>query len=290
MKILILGGNGQLGKSLQKIFGNNYEIWISSKKEIDISKFKDTEKSILSFKPNIIINASAYTAVDNAEKNPEKAFLVNHESVNNLSKICFKINCLLIHISTDYVFDGKSNKPYFEDDITNPMSIYGKSKLLGENSIIDSGCKYIIIRTAWLFSEYGSNFLKTMLKLSKNKSLKIVTDQIGCPTYVHDLAKVIFKISSKHDTSRNYKKVYHFCGNESVSWFDFAQTIFEINSRDDNQSKNLKLYKINSSELNYLAPRPKYSILNSQKIYDDYGVVPTKLHIAIQNCIEKIDL
>lgn len=290
MKILILGSNGQLGKSLQKIFHNNYEIWFSSKKEIDISKFKDTEKSILSFKPNLIINASAYTAVDNAEKNPEQAFLINHESVKNLSKICFKINCLLIHISTDYVFDGKSNIPYLENDITNPMSIYGKSKLFGENSIIESGCKYIIIRTAWVFSEYGSNFLKTMLKLSKNKSLKIVDDQIGCPTYVHDLAKVIFTISNKYNTSRNYKEVYHFCGNEPVTWFEFAQMIFKIDSQDNDGSKNPELYKINSSELNYLAERPKYSILNAQKIYDEYGIVPTKLHIAIKNCIEKIDI
>ena len=167
MKILVLGSKGQLGRCLSYQLNNtNYQVEYTSREEIDIANFEETKKQILKISPHLIINATAYTAVDRAEEDQKNADLINHLAVKNIANICIQQDCWLIHVSTDYVFDGSNKIPYREDDKTNPQGVYGETKLNGELAIQASGCKHIIIRTAWVFSEYGNNFLKTILRLS----------------------------------------------------------------------------------------------------------------------------
>ena len=192
MKILVLGCKGQLGRCLNdQLVNTDHEVIYTSREQIDISDFEVTKSKILEFSPNLIINATAYTAVDKAEEDQKTANLINHLAVKNIADICNQLECWLIHVSTDYVFDGNSNVPYKEDDQTNPQGAYGETKLKGELAIQASGCKHLIIRTAWVFSEYGNNFLKTMLRLGAERDELSSTDQVGCPTYAQDIAKSI---------------------------------------------------------------------------------------------------
>ena len=193
MKILVLGCKGQLGRCLNDQLKNtHHEVIYTSREQIDIANFEQTKNQILKNSPDIIINATAYTAVDKAEEDQKNAKLINHLAVKNIAHICNQQGCWLIHVSTDYVFDGKAKIPYKEVDETNPQGVYGETKLKGELAIRSSGCKHIIIRTAWVFSEYGNNFLKTMLRLGAERDeLSIVGDQVGCPTYAQDIAKAI---------------------------------------------------------------------------------------------------
>lgn len=281
MKILVIGSKGQLGMCLyEQLRGSYHQIKFSSKEQIDISNFELTKKKIFDFLPEVIINLAAYTSVDQAEKEPDKAFLNNHHAVKNIARVCNITNSWLIHLSTDYVFDGLSKKPYKEDDHTNPKSTYGLSKLKGEMSIAASGCKHIIIRTSWVYSEYGNNFLKTMLNLGqKNDELSIICDQVGCPTYGQDIANAIIKIISKIKTLEK-SGIYHFSGNKSCSWFEFAKLIFYFANINNIKSPN-SLRKINTDEYQALAERPAFSVLDCTKIQDDFG-------IALSNCEDGI--
>jgi dTDP-4-dehydrorhamnose reductase len=290
VKILVIGCNGQLGKSICDVVKNlPYEIKLTSRNEIDISNLKETRKKIIDYKPRIIINASAYTAVDNAEKFPKDSNLINNIAVDNLASICNEINGLLFHVSTDYVFDGFSKKPYTEYCKTNPQSEYGESKLLGEIAIKKSNCNYIILRTSWVFSEYGSNFLKTMLNLSHSKNeLRIVNDQIGCPTYAKDIALLIFHIISKLDDNINVKKLYHFSGDEQLTWFSFAKLIFKVQNKLNLSFKSPRLIPVDSNDLNFLAARPQFSVLDSSQLKKEYHFKPMLLKQAIKKSIKKI--
>ena len=291
MKILVIGCNGQLGKSINDVVKNlPYEVILTSREKIDISNLEETRDKIKYYKQKIIINASAYTAVDNAEKFPQDSNLINNIAVENLAKVCNEVNGLLFHISTDYVFDGFSQIAYTEDCKTKPESEYGKSKLMGEIAIQKSNCNYIILRTSWVFSEYGSNFLKTMLKLSITKEeISIVKDQVGCPTYAKDIALLIFHIISELDGEINIKKLYHFSGNEKLSWFNFAKLIFKIQGELNSSFKSPKLIPVDSSELNFLAKRPLFSVLDTSKLSKEYHFKPMLLDNAIKQCIEKIN-
>ena len=230
MKILVLGSEGQLGKCLQDQYSNSREdILFYSKKELDITNSMAVERVITSEQPKFIINASAYTAVDDAEDNKELANTINHLAVKSLSKQCFLKNIILLHVSTDYVFDGSSQNPYTEKCLTNPVTEYGKSKLKGEKSIIKSNCRHIIIRSAWIFSEHGTNFFKTMLNLANsNKELSVVNDQIGAPTYAQDLAILIKEIILYLEEDYDFKNwgIYNYCGDKECSWFNFTEHIF----------------------------------------------------------------
>ena len=193
MKVLVLGSQGQLGQCLQDQFTQtNYQVIYHCRADTDIANFAETSDNLSSLNPDVVVNASAYTAVDKAEMQQSLANQVNHLAVDNLAKVCKKIGCFLIHISTDYVFDGNASRPYQEDDQTNPQGVYGVSKLAGEIAIQRTDCRFLIIRTAWVFSEYGSNFFTTMLRLGAERdSLSIVGDQIGCPTYAQDIASLV---------------------------------------------------------------------------------------------------
>ena len=229
MKILVLGSKGQLGCCLKDQLGKkDHNVIYTSREQIDVGDIKAAKNKILEIKPSVVINATAYTAVDKAEEEREKAALINHYAVANIASACSDLDCWLIHISTDYVFDGCSDAPYKEDDETNPQSVYGDTKLKGEIAIQSSGCKHIIIRTAWVFSEYGNNFLKTMLRLSRERSeLSIVGDQFGCPTYAQDIAMAIVIILEKLKSKEVSSCLYHFSGNFCCSWAEFSRAIFE---------------------------------------------------------------
>ena len=289
MKILVLGCKGQLGRCLNDQLVNiDHEVIYTSREQIDIADFEVTKSKILEVSPNIIINATAYTAVDKAEEDQKTANLINHLAVKNIADICNQLECWLIHVSTDYVFDGNSKVPYKEDDQTNPQGVYGETKLKGELEIQSSGCKYIIIRTAWVFSEYGNNFLKTMLRLGADRhELSIVGDQVGCPTYAQDIAKSIIAILPYLLLNKNIQGVYHYCGDVQCTWYDFAQVIFsEAKLLGNRIPDSVKL--INTVDYPTLAVRPAYSVLNCSKINSYFGIMDSNWKLGVKKVVKKV--
>jgi dTDP-4-dehydrorhamnose reductase len=289
MKILVIGSKGQLGCCLaDQLSDTGYEIIFTSRAEIDISDLASTKAKITVLSPTIVINASAYTAVDKAENDQYEAEKINHIAVNNIASTCSEIGCWLIHISTDYVFDGAASHPYGEDAETNPQGVYGDSKLKGELAIQASGCKYLIIRTAWVYSEYGNNFLKTMLRLGADRDeLRIVGDQIGCPTYAQDIAKSIVSILSCLDLKGSSSGIYHYCGDELCSWYDFARAIFaEAEIHGLKSPSNIK--SITTAEYPTPAIRPAYSVLDCTKIENVFGVTRSNWRDGIEIVTDRL--
>jgi len=290
MKILVLGCKGQLGRCLNdQLINTEHEVIYTSREQIDIADFEVTKSKILEFSPGLIINATAYTAVDKAEENLETADLINHLAVRNIANICNQLGCWLIHVSTDYVFDGNSNVPYKEDDQTNPQGAYGETKLKGELEIQASGCKHIIIRTAWVFSEYGNNFLKTMLRLGAERDeLSIVGDQVGCPTYAQDIARSVVEIVPQLN-SQEYNGIYHYCGDKPCSWYDFANAIFDQAMTNNSKIPSI-VNSIETSAYPTPAKRPAFSVLNCSKIENNFGVHASNWRDGIGQVISKLKL
>lgn len=266
--ILVAGGNGQLGSEIKEIASSysNYNFLFTDITDLDITDFKNVSDLISNNDINIIINCAAYTAVDRAESEPNLADKINHLAVQNFGKLAKTNNIKLIHISTDYVFDGEKDRPYIEDDSTNPNSVYGKTKLLGELALKRiNPANSIIIRTSWVYSKFGNNFIKTILNLSsKKKVLNIVSDQIGSPTNASDLAITILDILSKIQFKG--VEVFHYSNEGSCSWYEFAKTFFEIKRISTN------INMANSKEFKTLAKRPSYSVLNSAKIKNKFNI------------------
>ena len=264
--ILITGADGQLGMEFKSLPIDDLDdnFIFTSSKELDITNHKIVRKFILHKKINVIINCAAYTLVDKAEIEPNKADQINHQAVANLAQIAKDLFVKLIHISTDYVFDGNKSSPYVESDPTNPQTVYGKTKLNGEKAIIKTNPKdSIIIRTSWLFSQFGKNFVNKMLELAKtNKQISVVSDQIGSPTSANDLARVILKIIPK--IKNNNVELFHFSNGGSCSWFDFAKEIFKINNI------STILTPVFSDDYKSKANRPNFSVLSSDKIKNKY--------------------
>jgi len=290
MKILVLGKGGQLGNCLvDQFFYTNHEVIFFDRLDLDICDFLATSEKICDIKPDIVINATAYTAVDDAESNKVLADQVNNLAVENLAKTCLLLNAWLIHISTDYVFDGALSRPYLESDPTNPSTAYGVSKLKGELAIDSSGCKYLIIRTAWVFSEYGGNFLKTMLRLGAERDeLSIVCDQIGCPTYAQDLARSIISIIPFLSLKKTCSGVFHYCGDQTCSWFDFAKAIFK-----EAELRGIKIpntvSSINTSAYPTPATRPPYSVLDCSHIKNTFKLLQSDWRLGIQRSLDKLN-
>jgi dTDP-4-dehydrorhamnose reductase len=289
MKILVLGSKGQLGQCLNdQLAITEHDVVCTSRGEIDIADFEVTKSQILEISPDIVINATAYTAVDKAEEEHQAADRINHLAVANVASICNQLDCCLIHVSTDYVFDGNSEVPYKEDNPTNPQGVYGVSKLKGEVAIEASGCKYLIIRTAWVYSEYGNNFLKTMLRLGADRDeLSIVGDQIGCPTYAQDIAKSIVSILSFLDLKGSWSGIYHYCGDEPCSWYDFARAIF---LEAEVQGLKTPSYVKSITTADYPTPaiRPAYSVLDCSKIGSLFDVTRSNWRDGIKNVIDRL--
>ena len=286
MNIIVVGANGQVGKSLiQLLTLQNYSFQAFTKSELDVTHQKQVD-SLKKNNPSIIINASAYTSVDLAEEKQSLAFEVNHKAICHLIKLTQQLNIPLIHFSTDYVFNGTNQTPYHEQDTTCPLGVYGTSKLAGESAITSQLNKYIIIRTAWVFSEFGNNFLKTMLKLKDKENLSIVNDQIGQPTYAGDIAQATLSII-EHINSPNFKDwgIYHYSGDKAVSWFGFAQYIFKNYQQLYPNASIPQLKEITTHEFPTKAKRPAFSCLNNQKINQLLQIPSSNWQQAIKKCI-----
>jgi dTDP-4-dehydrorhamnose reductase len=271
MVVLVTGAKGQLGQAIQSISGKYPEVdfIFYDSSTLDITNLDNTKEVFKQVKPNYCINAAAYTAVDKAETEPEKAHLINAIGAKNLAEVCKENHTILLHVSTDFVFDGSKKTPYNEDDIPNPTGVYGQTKLDGEKAIQDILDKYFIIRTSWVYSQFGNNFMKTMLRLgSERASLSVVNDQIGTPTNAVDLADVLVNILLTHNsqlTTNNYG-IYNFSNEGQCSWYDFAKKIFEINKI------KIDLQPIPTSSYPTPAQRPAYSVLDKTKIKSVFGV------------------
>jgi len=282
--ILLLGRSGQLGREVYNIISLNvnYRIYCPSREEVDLLNLKELKLYLESKKLDLIINCAAYTDVNKAENDFEKADIINSLSTEVIALYTADNNIRLIHISTDYVFNGKSKLPYKEEDFTNPITKYGKSKLNGEKKIIHLNPKCIIIRTSWVYSIYGNNFLNKIIEMSKiKKEIKVVNDQIGCPTYAYDLAKFISNICPEFflDKIGKNTEIFNYSNSGSTSWFGFACMITkEINS-------NCEIIPINSIEFKSLAERPKFSVLSNDKIYNRFGFIPPAWEKSLKKAI-----
>lgn len=257
MKVMITGANGQLGRCLQDRIPKDWLVFAFSSSQLDVTNFEQIEAKINEIVPDIVINASAYTAVDKAETEIDKAFLINGTAVGYLAKASTVVEARLIHISTDYVFDGKSTQPYTTLDTPNPVNVYGKSKLAGELLALAHSPQAQVIRTSWVYSEYGNNFVKTMLRLADEgrESVNVVNDQIGCPTYAGNLAQFIIKLCQQPIDEH----LLHYSDGEVMSWYDFAKAIFV-----EREEKGLfvpKVYPIPTNQYPTPAKRPRFSVL-----------------------------
>ena len=290
MKILVLGCNGQLGQCLNDQLRNtSHTVVYASRDQIDVGAIEAAKTQILVIKPDVVINATAYTAVDKAEEEHKAADLINHLAVANIASICNQLDCWLIHVSTDYVFDGISELPYTENDQTNPQGVYGDTKLKGEIAIQSSGCRHIIIRTAWVFSEYGHNFLKTMLRLcAEHNQLRIVGDQVGCPTYAQDIARAIMTILDSLKSKEVSSCLYHFSGNFCCSWAEFSQAIFDAALELEVIASKPNVVAITTKEFPTLAKRPARSELSSNKIRSTFGIDPSDCMLGIRSSLMAI--
>lgn len=269
MKILVTGANGQLGKTFKAIQNKykNHEFIFTDRELLDITKRKEVSTFFEQHSIDFVLNCAAYTAVDQAEDESNLAYLVNKSGVEHLVKACESYHVNLIHFSTDYVFNGSKNQPYSETDAVDPNGIYGASKLAGEAIILNSKVSSLIIRTSWLYSEYGHNFMNSMLKLgSERDELRIVYDQIGTPTYTKDLAKAALVCVEKHDIWQDQQEIYHFSNEGVASWYDFALAIFE------KANISCQVQPILSHDYPTKAKRPHYSVLDKNKIKTDFDI------------------
>ena len=265
-RILLLGAGGQLGQEINKDLSKNHDILSLTKKECDITNYSFLEEKIKLFKPKVIINAAAYTNVDDAENNESLADNINHLAVNKLARLSKDYKVVLIHFSTDYIFNHKINEPINEDEKEDPINVYGLTKYLGEKSIIRNMEDFYILRISWVYGKYGKNFPKTILKLAKNKKeLNIVDDQIGSPTPTSLISSVINKLLVLHFKGENYFGIYNLSPNGSCSWYEIGNFILG-HVKDKKNFKLKRINKISSKEFKSLAKRPKYSYLDNSKI------------------------
>ncbi len=278
-KVVVTGANGQLGKCLRDASAefSNLEMIFVSKEELDITKTKEITQFFKCCSPDFCVNAAAYTNVDKAESEKETAFLINAEAVKNLALVCKDTNSTLLHISTDYVFDGKKRTPYAEEDEVNPINVYGASKLKGEKYIQKIIKPYYILRTSWLYSQYGHNFFKTIVKhLDAGNTLSITTEQVGNPTNANDLAQVALRIINSENTSYG---VYHFSNQGEATWYDFAKEIERL--LPINKTGSI----VKTNHYPTFAKRPEYSILDTKKITNQFSVIPKNWKQSLKNTI-----
>ncbi|HOZ15585.1 MAG TPA: dTDP-4-dehydrorhamnose reductase [Tenuifilaceae bacterium] len=281
--ILVTGANGQLGTEIRYLHNlyPHFNIIFTDFHELDITNAKSVEKALDALKPAFLVNCAAYTAVDKAEQEGTQANLLNAIAPKILADACKKYGAKLIHVSTDYVFDGKANTPYNEDSTVNPQSVYGKTKLTGEQNVLESGVG-MVIRTSWLYSAYGSNFVKTILKHGAVKpELGVVFDQTGTPTWAHDLAKAILQIIDSG--TENFKpEIFHYSNEGVCSWFDFAHEIVSLSNL------NSKVKPIETKDYPTLATRPQYSVMNKQKIRNLYNVETPYWRESLIDCLKQL--
>lgn len=282
MNILVTGANGQLGNEIRRVSSKSANRYIfTDVEELDITNI-DSIRSIVSKEGiNVIVNCAAYTNVDKAEEEAEVADLLNNQAVANLGYVAKEVNATLIHVSTDYVFQGDKNIPCKEDWNTNPLGVYGKTKLAGEQSLAATGCKFLIFRTAWLYSIFGKNFVKTMQQLTATKDvLKVVFDQVGTPTYAGDLANLIYTVIEEEMLDK--QGIYHFSNEGVCSWYDFAKEIAELSGN------SCEVQPCHSDEFPSKVKRPHFSVLDKTKVKDTFGVTVPYWKDSLKKCIEEL--
>lgn len=285
--ILVTGCNGQLGNEIRRISANhenNFRFFFTDVAELDITDLKTVDSFIKENNIKYIINCAAYTAVDKAEDDVDLCYKINRDAVANLGLAATNNNAKVIHISTDYVYDGTANKPYVETDTVNPQSVYGKSKQEGEAELLKACADSIIIRTAWLYSIFGNNFVKTMIKLGKEReTLNVVADQKGTPTYGTDLAKTIVKILDFSEANGFKHGIYHYSNEGTTTWYDFTLAIHK-----EAGINTCKVNPITTEQYPVKATRPKYSVLDKTKIKSTFNLTIPKWEESLNNCIKEL--
>ncbi len=295
MRILLFGKNGQVGWELQRMLAPLGEIVAVDQPEIDFMDLKQLRDFTFETKPDLIVNAAAYTAVDRAESEPEIAMRINGEAPGILAEVAKDLNAELVHYSTDYVFDGTKREPYSEEDEPNPLGVYGESKLAGDRAIEAVDGAYIILRTSWVYGSRGSNFYLTILRLANEREeLRIVDDQVGCPTWCRSIAEVTADILTKaterhlgsiHSLFEEISGVYNYSSSGEVSWCDFAKSILE-NHPDRGTFKTQSVIPISSEEYPTSTSRPAYSVLLKERIQHTFGLAVTSWEEQLQGCLE----
>ena len=284
MKILVTGSNGQLGRELQRAVPSEWSVTAIGTADCDITDSAAVATLIEGLRPDVVVNCAAYTAVDKAEMERETADAVNWHAVENLARVAASVDAALVHISTDYVFDGESCAPYRESDPTAPINHYGAGKLRGEQAIAASGCRGVVIRTQWLYSPYGKNFVKTMLRLAEQqREVRVVADQRGFPTAADDLATMIVKILPKVVADRTLRgEVFHFASKGEATWCEFAEEIFRAGECD------CRAVAITTDDYPTAARRPRNSVLDCSKICERFGVEQPDWRESLRRNIERI--
>lgn len=285
--VLVTGANGQLGSELKALTGRMnlpFRFMFTDVNDLDVTNRDEVARFVDEHRIRYIIHCAAYTAVDKAEADIEKAYLLNEKAVENIAVAALEVGAKVIHISTDFVFDGSARIPYKESDEPKPLSVYGKSKLKGEQALQAVGGDWIILRTSWLYSAFGNNFVKTMLRLMTEKDrLTIVDDQRGAPTYAADLAEMIVHILEYTEQEEWKTGIYHFSNKGDISWFDFACEIKKIAGVD-----NCELLPVKSAEYGAPAPRPAYSVMDLSKICATFHVVIPQWQEALERCMGRL--
>jgi dTDP-4-dehydrorhamnose reductase len=282
MKVLVTGSIGQLGSEIRNISNDykQFDFYFTNRDSLNICDYSDVKNFVESNKIEAIINCAAYTQVDKAENDRENAFTVNSTGVSNLVQVSEEHNVKLIHVSTDYVFDGTNHSPYKETDATTPLGVYGSSKLAGENFLINSSVNGVVIRTSWLYSQFGANFVKTMMRLGRERdSLDVISDQIGSPTNARDLAVSCLEILSKNKKLNTNGHIYHFSNEGVASWFDFARAIMNLSGI------SCRVNPIETKDYPTPAKRPSYSVLNKSKIKKDFKIEIPYWRDSLKDCI-----
>ena len=280
MKILVTGANGQLGMEMRNVVAGSSDCYVfTDREELDITISDAVMGFVCGNGFDVVVNCAAYTDVEKAEDDYYAADMINNKAVRNLAEACKKAQATLIHVSTDYVFNGDGNIPYKEDCPTNPLGVYGVTKLAGENAVAEAGCNYLIIRTAWLYSPYGNNFVKTMRRLTAEKdSLNVVFDQVGTPTCAADLADVIFKIIDGRKLDKT--GIYHFSNEGVCSWYDFAKEICRMSGNE------CDIRPCHSDEFPSKVARPHFSVLDKTKLKTAFGFTVPYWKDSLKECIE----
>ncbi len=285
MKILVFGRIGQLGSALAEVLSDRYETRFIDQPELDLTAPESVRDHVQTYQPSIVINAAAYTAVDRAETEPELAHVINARAPGSLAFACEEAGAVLIHYSTDYVFDGTASMPYTETAATAPTGVYGQSKLAGEIAVASAIPRHVILRTAWLYSAVGHNFVKTMLKLANSgQPIRVVADQIGSPTYAQDLARVTRGIIEVLNSRReDCFGLYHVTNTGTTSWYGLAQEVFRLTAHQD-----VVVQPISTEEYPTPAPRPAYTALDCSKLERVFGLTLPSWRDALARCIDSL--
>lgn len=286
VRLLVFGKDGQLGESIVRRATPNYDVLALGRRDVDLGDAAAIDRAIKEFRPDFVLNAAAYTAVDAAEDEPDLAFAVNESAPRQMATSLDDCGGTLIHFSTDYVFDGEANRPYKEDAPTAPLGVYGQSKLAGEEAIRSATDRFFVLRTSWVYAPRGKNFLKTMMALGRaRESLSVVSDQLGSPTYAEDLAEGALKLLETHRQSESPTSqfgVYHMTGQGVASWYQFAVKIFEIAGIE------VEVTPITTNEYPTRAPRPRYSALDNAKLQRVFDIRLPSWEASTRHCIDRL--